>query len=967
MKKLFFIVSILTLGFVNQMISQHLQPERGIAHKHATVKVSDIEQTAGDGEIKLKTPNPHWQPPDWNYDREKVIYRQPEAELHQRSIGIREASPLPDTTFAGLVDNNTSIPPDVNGAAGPDNLMQTLNTEVRISDKDGQPLFTTTLSAFWSDLPGSGSTFDPRIVYDPYLDCWIMVTPSGSGVQSKIFFAISTSTDPLGDWNMYWFDPDTSNQTWFDYPNLGFNKNWISIGGIQRDSQFDAIDYVVFAIDKMAAYNGEDNPTVSRFTTQLGSAIVPSFTYDPQLEELYLISTGDGNDEGYGYVNLFKLSGPVNEPTLEMLGAAGVPEPWENWSYEYHGDFLPQLGSETLNSVDARMHTMITRNNKLWAVHHIYLPADDPERCAVQWWCFDTTGVILERDRIDDPDNGFSFAYPSIAVNANEDIMIGHGVFSSSQYAGAGYSFKAYYDDANTTRDFYEYKAGLAPYYKTYGGDRNRWGDYSAVFVDPDHDVNFWAMHEYAELPGTQDQWGTWWAYYRPSFPPQADFVSDEILIPVGETVNFTDLTLGIPETWSWTFEGAIPEVSDVQNPQDILYESDGVFDVTLIVSNELGTDTIIREGWITASSTILPEVNFEADFTVPCTEDTVSFSDLTKYSPIQWNWEFEPSTVTFVNGTDESSRNPQLVFDEAGSYTVTLSCWNLNGSSDQTKPDMIAAGGYEPFYRETFESATFKSEDWTIENPDKDVTWEFFETGGTAPGLISAGIDFSKYFKIGEKDRLISPLFNLENLSAAYLQFQHAYAKRHEDFTDSLLVYISDDCGITWTKVFFGGEDGSGNFATHEPADGFWPSISSDWCMWGWGASCISIDLSPWSGKSNIRIAFESWSAFGNPMFIDNIEIGQFVGLEDMGTHDEEVLIYPNPADDGFNILLTIPGKFRKAELVNHLGQLVYSRVLDTSRKQMRIPRGKDWATGVYFLTLSGRDVRVVKKISFY
>jgi PKD repeat protein len=700
----------------------------------------------------------------------------------------------------------------------------------------------------------------------------------------------------------------------------------------------------------------------------MGSAIVPAFTYDAEMDELYLISTGDGNDEGNGFVNLFKLSGPATEPSFELLGSVGVPEPWENWSYEYHGDFLPQLGSDQpLNSVDARMHTMISRNNKLWAVHHIYLPANDPERCAIQWWCFDTTGVILERDRIDDPDNGYSFAFPSIAVNANEDVMVGHGVFSSTQYAGAAYSFKAYYDEEGTTRDFYEYKAGLAPYYKTYGGDRNRWGDYSAVFVDPVHDVNFWAMHEYAELPAAQDQWGTWWAYYRPSFPPQADFESDEIIIPVGETVNFTDLTLGVPEEWQWTFEGGTPELSDDQHPQDILYDTEGEFNVTLIATNELGADTLVREGWITASTTILPEVNFTVDNSVPCSSDTVSFQDQTNYSPIQWLWEFHPPTVVFVNGTDENSQHPQVVFEEVTTYAVTLTSWNLNGSSDITKADFIHAGGYSPYYKETFEAGSYKSEDWTIENPDLDITWELFETGGTLPGSRSMGIDFYNYFSFSERDRLISPPFNLTVPSSAYLQFEHAYARRHPNLTDSLLVYISDDCGSTWTRIFSGGEDGSGNFATHEPVDGFWPMVSDDWCMSGWGPPCTSLDLSAWAGKANIKLAFESWSAFGNPLFIDNIEIGQFVGFEEMNPESNSVNVFPNPAKDGFKVLLGTQHRFQRASLINHLGQEVHVIELSDSQDQFEILKQSNWQTGMYFLVVAGDDAKVVKKVSFH
>jgi hypothetical protein len=133
MKKICFFTGLLLFAFVNQLVSQQFIPERSVVHKHATVKVSSIEQTKGDGQIKWKTPNPHWQPPDWSYNKEKVIYQEPKSPITNRQLPIRQSSPLPDTTFAGLVDNNTSIPPDVNGAAGPDHLMQTLNTEVRIS------------------------------------------------------------------------------------------------------------------------------------------------------------------------------------------------------------------------------------------------------------------------------------------------------------------------------------------------------------------------------------------------------------------------------------------------------------------------------------------------------------------------------------------------------------------------------------------------------------------------------------------------------------------------------------------------------------------------------------------------------------------------------------------------------------------------------------------------------------------
>lgn len=967
--KYFYLLAFLIFTFPRLLTAQSIEHSSSTAIKHSTVKVSSIKQVKNTT-VKLKDPNRHWTPPNWTYDENKVIYRQPLSEINSSAKSVQETSPVADTTFTGLLDDGSSIPPDVNGAAGPNHLMQTLNTDVRISDKQGNELFTTSLSAFWYSLPGSGSTFDPKIVYDPYEERWIMITPSSSSVATtRMFLAVSLTSDPLGEWNMYYFDPDTTNQTWFDYPNLGFNKNWISIGGILRDTEFEPVHYVVYSIDKLAAYEGGDNLTVNHFLTSIGSAIVPAFTYDKDQEELYLISTGPGNENGNGYVNLFKLSGEVNNPNFEHLGSVGVPEPWENWSYEYHPDFLPQLGSEEkFNSVDARMHTMINRNNKLWAVHHIYLPADNPERCSVQWWNFDTTGAILERGRIDDPDDGFSFAYPSIAVNANEDVFIGHGVFSETQYAGAGYSLKTYFDAPNSIRSFYQYKEGLAPYYKTFSGDRNRWGDYSAVFVDPVLDVNFWAMHEYAELPDGQSQWGTWWAFYKPSFPPVADFTSDEILIPVGETVNFSDLTLGVPTGWSWEFEGGTPVSSTDENPSGILFDGEGAFDVRLISTNDLGTNTILKEDYIVANYTVLPEVDFYADNYVPCMGDTVSFFDLSKYSPMQWQWQFEPENQTFVNGTSASSQNPQIIFNSATYVDVRLTAWNLNGSSELNKPDMVAAGGYAPWFKETFEPGdNSKIEEWTIENPDDDVTWEYFQVGGSSPGSTAAGIDFSQYFAFAQRDRLISPPINLENLTTANLQFEHAYAARYPDISDSLIVYVSSDCGMTWTKVFSGGEDGEGSFATHQSTDGdFWADENEDWCMSGWGASCISIDLSNWAGMSNIRLAFESYSAFGNPLFIDNIELSQFVSLPEKTVNDD-IRVYPVPAKNAINIEFNGESEFIELQLTDQLGKLLYTVKLKTGEKRVVIKRKPSWKIGIYFLRATGTKKTVVKEIIFY
>ena len=118
----------------------------------------------------------------------------------------------------------------------------------------------------------------------------------------------------------------------------------------------------------------------------------------------------------------------------------------------------------------------------------------------------------MQSGRIDDPSGDTFYAYPSIAVNEYDDVLIGYSRFSADQYASAIYAFRYGSDPAGTLNDDTVLKAGEASYYKIFGGTRNRWGDYSATVVDPVNDRDLWTIQEYAATPiSGSDRWGTWW------------------------------------------------------------------------------------------------------------------------------------------------------------------------------------------------------------------------------------------------------------------------------------------------------------------------------------------------------------------------------------------------------------------------------------------------------------------------
>ena len=87
-------------------------------------------------------------------------------------------------------------------------------------------------------------------------------------------------------------------------------------------------------------------------------------------------------------------------------------------------------------------------------------------------------------------------------------------------------------------------------------------------------------------------------------------------------------------------------------------------------------------EDYINSSTTILPEVKFDVSDTIACIGDTVKFEDKTVYNPMQWQWEFYPDDVTYVNGTNENSQNPEVILNTSYPYEVTLSAISVSYSS---------------------------------------------------------------------------------------------------------------------------------------------------------------------------------------------------------------------------------------------------------------------------------------------
>jgi Zn-dependent metalloprotease/chitodextrinase len=93
--------------------------------------------------------------------------------------------------------------------------------------------------------------------------------------------------------------------------------------------------------------------------------------------------------------------------------------------------------------------------------------------------------------------------------------------------------------------------------------------------------------------------------YFIPNtLPPDANFTANIFTVPVGGTVNFTDLTIHAPTTWNWTFTGANPGNSATQNPQNIQYNAAGLYPVKLVATNSFGSDSLTQIQYINVVNT---------------------------------------------------------------------------------------------------------------------------------------------------------------------------------------------------------------------------------------------------------------------------------------------------------------------------------------------------------------------------
>ena len=448
-------------------------------------------------------------------------------------------------------------------------------------------------------------------------------------------------------------------------------------------------------------------------------------------------------------------------------------------------------------------------------------------------------------------------------------------------------------------------------------------------------------------------------------FQPQANITTPVTIITPGTAINFTDLSAGIPSSWAWTFDGGTPSTSNQQNPS-VTYNTEGVFSVSLTVTNNFGTNTITKTDYITVSATPVPFVQISVSDTTSCIFTPLTFNDLSLYNPTSWNWDFSPQTYQFLNGTSQASQNPEVQFFAAGSYNVTLTATNGNGSLSTTFENFVNISGMGLPFEEGFESANSATFD-LLANSKAIIKIDsraantgnyglHFTGGGSLSGWVGSPTATTPEQAWGQNVDFQSSA-TVCNVDAT--QFDGVYLFLNLKQTYSLGTKLS------WFRVLANETDqipdveGNLNFNPVTNAD---PFVTKQFNLANYANSTFSLTL-----QSCCRLV-DYFYAQGDNVFIDNIGIyGSLVGVDELvEVPFEMVSVYPNPANKILNInyLSNKKGKI-DISLATVTGQVVYSQNTNVSEGSFtHTIQTNQFVPGVYFLNVKSENGNTTRKI---
>jgi hypothetical protein len=435
-------------------------------------------------------------------------------------------APSPTANFAGLdyASWGNGHPPDTNGDAGPTYYIQTINTAVGVYRKsDGVRVaafsFDTLMSqGHFGNLCDTDNYGDPVVLYDTFEDRWILtdfafqldgadnvINPPGS-FQC---FAVSMTGDPVsGGWNFY--SINTAGGLG-DYPKFGIWPDglYMMANMFEYAATGSYLNTRMYALNKAQMYAGKPSIQVVSF-----DAPPAEFTILPANARLQAGTPPAGSPNYcavvWNYTNavsIYKFH--VDWNTTSLSSFTGPFNSIAPTSWSDPPDTVPSLGGNALDTLADRLMAQNQYTNQggvesLWMSHTVLGGA--ASTAAPRYYQVNVTGGTVAANTTQafsyTPDTTLNRFMSSLAVDRAGDMALGYTTSSSSAYPSIKYAGRLATDPVNTLpQTELALINGTGSQTGTCGGTCGRWGDYSAMSLDPDG-CRFWYTNMYYATSG---------------------------------------------------------------------------------------------------------------------------------------------------------------------------------------------------------------------------------------------------------------------------------------------------------------------------------------------------------------------------------------------------------------------------------------------------------------------------------
>ena len=363
--------------------------------------------------------------------------------------------------FDGSMDGNRQVDPQI--AVGGGYVLHATNNGIVIYNKSGEFVSGVRQNCFNGGI-------DPKLFYDSHnqvfgFDLW---NPWDKEQLKPVNISVSESSDPTKAWNTYAIAAPEGR----DGGAVGYSKTWIGYsfpGGREQTFVF-----------KMSEAKAGKPATVYHFEGNLGDPVL----VQDDVADLYF----------------FKITNRKFIITKISTNEDGTPTSDVVSSIDHQLDFVgfppqsPQKDSQQKTaSGDRRPKNIVLQNGCLWFSHTVNCRG----KAAVQWHQLKLDGTLVQTGLISDQRS--SYIQTSIAVNKNEDVLVGFQETGPHMYISPRCAYRRGNDPKGKLREMINLGDGLG---STTGV---AWGDYSGSVVDGDNFIDLWTIQSITDKEGKGD------------------------------------------------------------------------------------------------------------------------------------------------------------------------------------------------------------------------------------------------------------------------------------------------------------------------------------------------------------------------------------------------------------------------------------------------------------------------------